>query len=655
MKKYFLFLFIGFSISLFSQNQIKKSTDSLLYLIKEIKENKQLSQDVKENYATKIIALINNKHDSLKFKANIEIALLYFRKRDLDSLKKYSLLAEKDANRLKDLYKIQKSHFYLATYYKYQEMPDSAYYHYEQSKNILLKLGDSITAGRRMLNIGVIQQYQQDLLGAEETTIRALKYLEASNLNKIKADLFTTLGNVAQQRNEYEEALKYYNMCLHYLNKSKENDKVTSSRLIYYNNTALVYEAKREYEKGISILKKGLLVSDLERKFPLTFTNLLERLTVANKALGNQKNLLKNYNKIVKIRKKINDLKGLGRVYNLLGKHYKDLGNTAKAIQYVKEGLKYSKQSKKYNTHLISLNLMSKLIKGEEGKNYLRRYIYLSDSIYMVERNMKNQFAKIRYETDKKEQENLVLKSDNEKKQAQLEREKLQKTIGLISSVGALALLGLSFLVYRNRRKRLLFQTQLEKAEVREKERQKIAKSLHDEVAGDLRNLHQKLENSQQFEVAKNLDQVKENVRNLSHQLSSVNFEEVSFKDQIINLISDYFSPSFKIKASGIDDVNWQKIDNPIKRTLYLSIREAIQNTIKYAEASQVNLDFAGIKKEVHLSIQDNGKGFDIEAIKKGIGLKNLQERVTELNGTVSIESSSEKGTNIKIILPLNV
>lgn len=653
MKKYFLF--IGFSISLFSQNQIKKSTDSLLYLIKEIKENKQLSQDVKENYATKIIALINNKHDSLKFKANIEIALLYFRKRDLDSLKKYSLLAEKDANRLKDLYKIQKSHFYLATYYKYQEMPDSAYYHYEQSKNILLKLGDSITAGRRMLNIGVIQQYQQDLLGAEETTIRALKYLEASNLNKIKADLFTTLGNVAQQRNEYEEALKYYNMCLHYLNKSKENDKVTSSRLIYYNNTALVYEAKREYEKGISILKKGLLVSDLERKFPLTFTNLLERLTVANKALGNQKNLLKNYNKIVKIRKKINDLKGLGRVYNLLGKHYKDLGNTAKAIQYVKEGLKYSKQSKKYNTHLISLNLMSKLIKGEEGKNYLRRYIYLSDSIYMVERNMKNQFAKIRYETDKKEQENLVLKSDNEKKQAQLEREKLQKTIGLISSVGALALLGLSFLVYRNRRKRLLFQTQLEKAEVREKERQKIAKSLHDEVAGDLRNLHQKLENSQQFEVAKNLDQVKENVRNLSHQLSSVNFEEVSFKDQIINLISDYFSPSFKIKASGIDDVNWQKIDNPIKRTLYLSIREAIQNTIKYAEASQVNLDFAGIKKEVHLSIQDNGKGFDTETIKKGIGLKNLQERVTELNGTVSIESSSEKGTNIKIILPLNV
>ena len=190
-----------------------------------------------------------------------------------------------------------------------------------------------------------------------------------------------------------------------------------------------------------------------------------------------------------------------------------------------------------------------------------------------------------------------------------------------------MSLLGLSFLVYRNRRKRLLFQSQLEKAEVREKERQQIAKSLHDEVAGDLRILHQKLENTQQFEEAKSLDSVKENVRNLSHQLSSVSFDEVSFKDQIINLISDYFSPSFKIKTSGIDVVNWEEIDNPIKRTLYLSIREAIQNTVKYAEASLVNLDFESVKKEVHLSIQDNGKGFDTQSTKKRNWIKKFTRK----------------------------
>ena len=201
MKKSFLILFIGYSISLFSQRQIEKNRDSLLYFIKEIKENKQISQVVKENYATKILKLSKNKHDSLQFKSNIEIALFYFRKRDLDSLKKYSLIAKNFANKLNDKLKIQKTHFYLATYYKYKQIPDSAYYHYNSSKNILLKLGDTITAGRRMLNVAVVQLNEQDLLKLRKYMLLAsLKYLEKSNLNKIKADLYNTLGLIARDR-----------------------------------------------------------------------------------------------------------------------------------------------------------------------------------------------------------------------------------------------------------------------------------------------------------------------------------------------------------------------------------------------------------------------------------------------------------------------
>jgi signal transduction histidine kinase len=194
----------------------------------------------------------------------------------------------------------------------------------------------------------------------------------------------------------------------------------------------------------------------------------------------------------------------------------------------------------------------------------------------------------------------------------------------------------------------------MKQIEVREKERQKIAKSLHDEVAGDIRMLHLRLEKKNQTEEVNSLDIIKENVRNLSHQLSSESFDEVVFRDQIISLVSDFFEIGFRVKVKEIDTINWQEINNAIKRSLFLSVRESIQNAKKYADASEVILNFNSTKKTIILVISDNGKGFNIADKKNGIGLKNMKERIEEINGVFSIESEIEKGTTIKIEIPKN-
>ena len=95
---------------------------------------------------------------------------------------------------------------------------------------------------------------------------------------------------------------------------------------------------------------------------------------------------------------------------------------------------------------------------------------------------------------------------------------------------------------------------------------------------------------------------INENVRNLSHQISSESFNEVSFKDQIINLISEYFEISFRIKVEEIDTIEWKTINNSIKRTLFLTIREIIQNAKKHAEASVLILSFKETKKSIVLN-----------------------------------------------------
>jgi len=274
--------------------------------------------------------------------------------------------------------------------------------------------------------------------------------------------------------------------------------------------------------------------------------------------------------------------------------------------------------------------------------------------LFTRERNLKNQFAKVRYETDKKDKENASLKEENTKKQIELEREQQQKTIGWLLAGVSILFIGFSANIVRNRRKKIIFEAKIKQIEVREKERQKIAKSLHDEVAGDLRMLHLKLEKKNQTEEANSLDIIKENVRNLSHQLSSESFDDVFFKDQIINLISDFFETGFRVKVEEIDSVNWQEIKNAIKRILFLAVRESIQNAKKHGAAKNVVLNFNETKNVIFLTISDDGKGFDLAEKRSGIGLKNMKERIEEINGVFSIESDSEKGTTIKIEIPKN-
>lgn len=132
-----------------------------------------------------------------------------------------------------------------------------------------------------------------------------------------------------------------------------------------------------------------------------------------------------------------------------------------------------------------------------------------------------------------------------------------------------------------------------------------------------------------------------------------MSFNEVSFKDQLINLISDNFSLDFRISAEGVNDISWEEVNGTIKRTLYLSIRESLQNTLKYAEASKFFIQFSSEKKEILLLLKDNGRGFDSGKKKKGIGLKNLKERVEEIQGTFQIDSST-KGTQTTIRIPIN-
>ncbi|WP_422089894.1 tetratricopeptide repeat-containing sensor histidine kinase [Tenacibaculum ovolyticum] len=588
--------------------------------------------------------------DSLIRKTNIQLGVHSFYNSLIDDL----IFANKNINNLyiktKDSTLLAKHLHFKALKQKIKLNTDSAFYFYNQSKNISKQIKDSLAVGRRLLSIANLQRKAKDYLGSEISSIEALHYLEPINSFKYLESIYNNLGIVSEELKQKNTALGYYSKSLEY-NSLNKNDV---GYLYIINNLGFLYQNLNQHKKAIPYFKKGLDFDSIKKKYPLQYVLLMENLAYSNYKLGKKSNTLKQYNEVLYIRNQLNNLSDASITHINLSNYYKDLNQIQKAKHHSNQALKYAKQTHNNKRWLEALENLSELTTGEQSKKYLQQYIKLNDSLFDKERQLKNQFAKIRYETDKKEKENVVLKSENEKKQVEIVYHKQQQTIGWLAAASGLLLFGVSVLFFFFRRKKLLYRAQLERIAAREHERQQIAKSLHDEVAGDLRLLHQKLEKSNLLEEAQKLDAVKENVRNLSHQLSSISFDKVSFKDQIINLASDYFELDFRIKVKGLQGHNWIAINDSIKRLLYLSTRESIQNCKKHAKASKIVIDFAIQKNYVLLSITDNGIGFDANISKKGIGLQNLQERVEELSGSLDIKSEVGNGTKTSIQIPLN-
>ncbi|WP_157663334.1 response regulator [Polaribacter sp. SA4-12] len=621
-KVFFLLFFVG--ISAFSQNlDFEKSKDSIALLMKEYNKTNATKLTSKA-----FLVAERTKNDSLIRKTYINFGwMAYKANKDFANV----ALTEK---KLLQLFKIKNDSFALAKYYHFKgtsfdfhNKSDSSFYNYSRSKDFHVLLKDSLEAGVKLLFMSRIQYRERDYLGCENSVVQGLRYIEPLEHYYYLKRLNNRLGNIMRITDRQIEARKLYLKAFEVSNrKSKVISKYKYAFL--YNQYAKSFESEGNNIKGLEFYKKSLVIDSLINKFPLDYYQALDGYSYNSFKLGNKKLAIKGYLEVLKSREKRNDKKRLVFSHSLLGEVYATTKNVKKAIFHTKKGLALAKEVNNSERILENLLLLSKLVKGEKGRQYLEEHFILNDSLFKRERSLKNQFAKIRYETEKKDKENAGLKEENTEKQLLLEREKQQKTIGWFIAGISILVIGFGVSIASSRRKKILFDAKMQQIEAREKERQQIAKSLHDEVAGDIRMLHLKLAKTNQTEEAKSLDVIKENVRNLSHQLSSESFDKVSFKDQIINLISDFFEIDFRIKAEKIDSVDWQNINNAIKRTLFLTIRESVQNAKKHAAAKNVVLSFSETKKAVFLTISDNGKGFNVAAKKTGIGLKNMENKI---------------------------
>ncbi len=200
--------------------------------------------------------------------------------------------------------------------------------------------------------------------------------------------------------------------------------------------------------------------------------------------------------------------------------------------------------------------------------------------------------------------------------------------------------------------------------ETQEQERTEIGKELHDNVNQvltttklylDLSVSNADLKDELIQKSSKNIIYVINEIRQLSRSLMSPSLGDLGLVDSINDLIENInLTRKLYVELIATEDLE-TLLNEGQKLTIFRIVQEALNNAMKHAKATSVQLYLSTENQLFHLHITDDGVGFDPLSVKKGSGLKNIQNRVYLSNGNLSLQSSPGTGCHIEITFPINI
>ncbi|TRX41512.1 tetratricopeptide repeat-containing sensor histidine kinase [Flavobacterium restrictum] len=488
--------------------------------------------------------------------------------------------------------------------------------------------------------------------------------------------IYEAIGNKEKLALEYGELgyrMKKRNMAkaLYYMQKAKnisEKNNIQKPLLSIYNNYGYLKELQKEQDSALYYYKKGLKIKERIKDslgIPYSLNNIA-LIYIQKKQFKAAEILL---NRSLRIRYKLNDQIGIAENNFYLGDLNFNQNSFLQAITYYNKALEIAKKNGYLdlisNCHEIIAQTQEHLGNQKEALVNFKLFKKYSDSLINKDTNSKVAELDIKFETTKKEK--LLLQKEAESKQ------KTTYLIGLVLVALLIALLG--FLIYRqqkfkNKQQEQEFElktaiSQIETQNKLQEQRLNISRDLHDNIGSQLTFIISSVDNVKYaFDIDnKKLDDkltnissfAKETIVELRDTIWAMNSNEITFEDlesRIHNFIEkakeakDEIQFSFAIAA----DVKMKKLTSVEGMNMYRTIQEAVNNAIKYAQATTIAIAINKTETQIEITIQDNGIGFDQDTIVKGNGLRNMQKRMEDIGGQFNIQSATF-GTKVTLLL----
>ena len=634
---FFFFLFFG-TFSQISAQSPNKKIDSLENLIK------------KKRSFENILALSDIYSDS-----NLSISQKFAK----EAIK----IAEKENNlKFKGL-----AYNLLGNILQYKSELDSSLVFTKKSLEFRIKDKDSLGIADSFNNIGIVYDQKAEYKEALEHYFSALKIYEKLKSTDKEAMVASNIGVVYKAQKEYKKSLEYYFLAYRLYQKIKNDFGVTvtsgniGSTLIYFKK----YDEALRYNKQA---ENGYKKLGLERFIGYPVANS----AIIYDSLKNTKLAFDNYLNSITLFERYNNGTEIADISKNFANFLYRQKNFNESITYANKSLEFAQKEDlkliENDAQLILAKNYAALGKLDLAYEYQRKHIEGKEKIFETEKTKSVLELEKKYQSAKKDKE--ILQNKNQ----------LYRRNVYIFSLGALFLAGLAvaFSIFRHRKKNEKIKIQKEilhqqdlatkavmKAE--DNERKRMATHLHDGVAQLLGAANMNVEALGDFRdddtafdkilgKTKNiLDDAITDVRGLSHQMMPNMLIKSSLGNALQDLIEKSNSPKLHInlKLDGLQE----DLDKNIQVVIYRIIQECINNTIKHAQASKIDISVKQNTKEVETEISDNGVGFntnEVSSKSSGLGLENIKSRIDMMKGKFEIESSKNTGTKINVKIPLN-
>lgn len=544
----------------------------------------------------------------------------------------------------------------------------------EQDFNDLLESAENINYAPAMIEalngLAIISEDRQQLTEAFEKYHKALMLAEQQGLFSHMAKMRNNLGLVRYSKGDLSGAMHDFEEGLKIVNAAE--DEWMSFNFL--NNIGLIHLKKGEIENAIAVYEEAINWINRENGSDhykaLAYINLTWAL-LENKALDDADFYL---TKLAELAQSIPSQSVEAKTHLLRGFYFKQKEAYQHAIAAYENGLQialelYFLESDLYDDVMDAKLQLSSIYRQtnqlEKALKTYEHYMQIKDSVFNIELDKKINALAIAYENDQIKIE--LLNERNKLTLLEIAQQERKSRINIfIASLVAVFLT--IVLIIRNRQQKRFKRSQqlfnLQLLQNIDSERSRIAKDLHDDLGQSLSfikskiNLKNRAQNinwaaNEQEELNRDLDNMIQKMREISHNLFPTHLEKLGLRASLIHLLSEA-EKNTGIFTSHDISLKAEQLPKEVQFQLYRITQEAINNALKHANASSLKVVLNRDKNRMswHWKLMDNGSNLIKQSAKNksfGIGLKTINQRAKSIDGNLEILEGVQGGNVLEV------
>ncbi len=467
---------------------------------------------------------------------------------------------------------------------------------------------------------------------------------------------YNALGNLYYSQEDYEKSEKWYQKSLDL--RIEINDRIGSAGAL--SNLGIVMMDTDRFSEALEKFSQAKVIYQ-DMGYKENISNTLINVGKTYQRMGKLDSALNNFNGSLRIQNEISENPNNAFVLAEIGRIHSQLANKKNAEEFLIAAINKAKVKNDPVSRRNAYQFLSDHYKRngryKEALDFQGKFQSIADSLQNANLKLKLQTLETRYEFDKKEAEINLLKAEKERDQLAIERQSIRQTGILIVLV--LVVLIAMLLVNRYR----ILNKARRQLEI-EKMRSEIARDLHDDLGSTLSSINiisNMAASSPNGNLVTSLTKISEQSSRMMEDMSdivwSINPNHDTLEQVVIKMktfASEILEPkniTFVMEVNqNIKDL---KLDVEKRKNLFLIFKESINNAAKYSEGSSVKIQIVAENGSLKFTIEDDGKGFDPNAIKVGNGLRNMESRAARINGKLNRVSAPGKGTSVTLEIPI--